>query len=78
MEHFHFWVLEIIETLIWRLYRADSAAVAITTTDLVSKSVAIEAEVFHCKSVSKCFSNVVLYEYLSASFFECIRATDCS
>ena len=30
-------------------YRADAAAVAITTTDLVSKSVAIEAKVsFHC------------------------------
>jgi hypothetical protein len=34
------------------LYRADAAAVAITTTDLVSKSVAIETKVSSCYIMS--------------------------
>lgn len=52
--------LNIVESYQW-VCRADSAAVAITTTDLVSKSVAIESQV--CKylvSVSICADVVTL------------------
>lgn len=51
--HLYFLILLLNFLILFRVCRADSAAVAITTTDLVSKSVAIESEV--CLSIINIF-----------------------
>ena len=58
-----------VESLYW-INRADSAAVAITTTDLVSKSVAIESEVHGTIMLYLVSCNSSIFHSLSLSLCE--------